>query len=91
MEQGFFTKFAENISKAKQVLADNGNQDLSEDLSNNFQEVEKILINLNDALYTSYKLSLNVLENSQAMPEDSKEELKKNLKNLIELYEKRMK
>lgn len=91
MKQGFFTEFAENINKAKEILSDNENEELAKNLSENFNEVEKILVNLNDALYTSYKLSLNVLENSQAMPEESQEELKKNLKNLISLYEKSMK
>ncbi len=91
MKQGFFTEFSQNITKAKDILTDNDNQELGDSLFDNFKEVEKILINLNDALYTSYKLSLNVLENAQAMPDDSKQELKKNLENLIELYEKSMK
>ena len=87
-QNGFFGSFYELVNQISSQLTNCGEKELSDKLEKSIQQIEALIKNLNDALYSSYKLSYNLIVAEMQIPEETKTELKENLIKLINVYEK---
>lgn len=86
-ETGFFQTFNNVVLEITKYLESKGEGELAATFSKITGQIESLVKNLNEGLYSSYKLSFNLLETSCNIPENTKEELKANLVKLINIYE----
>lgn len=84
--KGFFKEVNKIIEESISVLKEQGKDELADKLVAVISQVEKLILNFNNALFNSYKLSLSILESADQFPEETKEELKENIRKIIKTF-----